>query len=287
MALTPAGPPRGVISGPVHGGGRHHRWLPAPELRAYVEHYWHVSWNLEGRPRALAQTLPHPSVHLIFERGRSRLSGVHEGPFRRWLQGRGQVFGIKFAPGGFGAFWRGPVRSLSNRTVSPSRLLGAQVREAQALFLSDTDDETKVAAADALLLGLNPHRDLDGERASRAVRLILETPSIVRVEQLATALRCSVREVQRLFVAKVGVSPKWVIQRYRLHEACERLKAGDAPLSELALELGFFDQAHFSRAFKAMVGLSPQAFQRRAALTRPTAGQSATPRPRSPPPRSR
>lgn len=70
----------------------------------------------------------------------------------------------------------------------------------------------------------------------------------------------SLRPLQRHFLRYVGVNPKWVIQRYRLHEAAERLKAGPVDLASLALELGYFDQAHFTRDFRAIVGMSPGAW---------------------------
>ena len=66
-----------------------------------------------------------------------------------------------------------------------------------------------------------------------------------------------------MFNDYVGVSPKWVIQRYRLQEAAERLAEGRATsLETLALELGFFDQAHFCRDFKALVGRTPAEYAR-------------------------
>jgi AraC-like DNA-binding protein len=73
----------------------------------------------------------------------------------------------------------------------------------------------------------------------------------------------SKRPLQQLFNEYVGVGPKWVINRYRLHEVIERMAAqGPVSWTELALELGYFDQAHFIRDFKALVGCSPAAYMR-------------------------
>jgi AraC-like DNA-binding protein len=53
------------------------------------------------------------------------------------------------------------------------------------------------------------------------------------------------------------------LQRYRIHEAAERMAAGEAQdLTRLALELGYFDLAHFTRHFRRAVGRSPTAFLR-------------------------
>ena len=71
---------------------------------------------------------------------------------------------------------------------------------------------------------------------------------------------------QRLFSDYVGVSPKWVIRRFRLHDAASRLaKDEDVNLTHLAQDLGYSDQAHFTRDFKALVGRSPSDYRRSAA----------------------
>ena len=77
----------------------------------------------------------------------------------------------------------------------------------------------------------------------------------------ASAPACSPRSLQRLFREYVGVTPKWVLQRVRLHEAAERMADGDSDCAAaLALDLGYFDQAHFIKDFKAIVGRSPSEY---------------------------
>ena len=81
--------PRGVLKTAIAAPERyrHARYHPSPDLAPYVEHYWAVEWDLRGLPPERAETLPHPSVHLIFERdgaGReasSRVAGVARGRF--------------------------------------------------------------------------------------------------------------------------------------------------------------------------------------------------------------
>ncbi len=84
------------------------------------------------------------------------------------------------------------------------------------------------------------------------------------LDELAAHAGYSKRTLQRLFREYVGVSPKWVLQRIRLHEAAERMAEGEGDWPRLALELGYFDQAHFIKAFKAVIGRSPADY---AALT--------------------
>jgi AraC-like DNA-binding protein len=85
--------------------------------------------------------------------------------------------------------------------------------------------------------------------------------SLLRVEDAAALLGAPPRTLQRRFRRDVGVGPKWVIRRYRLHEAAEQLKGpSPPPLAALAAALGYADQEHFARDFKAVVGRTPAAF---------------------------
>src|SRR5262249_15160780 len=74
--------PRGVLKAATgHPGLRHERYHPSPDLELYVEHYWVVEWDL-GQRSHRAETLPHPSVHLIFEPGRpTRIRGAARAKF--------------------------------------------------------------------------------------------------------------------------------------------------------------------------------------------------------------
>ena len=63
------------------------------------------------------------------------------------------------------------------------------------------------------------------------------------------------------------MTPKWVLQRIRLHEAAERMADGEGDWASMALDLGYFDQAHFIKAFKAVVGRSPADYALRASAT--------------------
>ena len=96
--------------------------------------------------------------------------------------------------------------------------------------------------------------------------------SITRVAHLLPAGGGTVRRLQRLFKQYVGVSPKWVIARYRIHEALDRVHENNVKgWASLALDLGYADQAHFIRDFKGLVGATPLLYQ-----TRARSGKSAS-----------
>ena len=95
------------------------------------------------------------------------------------------------------------------------------------------------------------------------LRQALEQRDMLTVDDLARRSAVGKRTLQRLFSEYVGVSPKWVIRRYRLHEAGERLRSGERlDCAQLALELGYFDQAHLINDFKSILGHTPTEFQK-------------------------
>jgi AraC-like DNA-binding protein len=255
-----------------HAG--HARLLPARELRPFVEHFWIVRWNLRGQAPQLAETLPHPSVYWITENRTSTISGVPTKRFSRTLVGKGRVFGVKFRPGGFYPFLRSPVSAITDRQISPGDAFGAAGRtvatllralSADALHASDAQgaDERMIECVERFLVARLPEPDPQLAMVAAIADAIVRGPAITKVDQVVALFDTNARALQRLFSRYVGVSPKWMIKRYRLHETIERVAAGRAVnWSRLALDLGYFDQTHFIKDFRALVGKTPADYEK-------------------------
>lgn len=232
---------------------------PAAALAPFVEHYWTVRWDLAGRDPYTQWVLPFPSVNITFTPGRCRVAGVPRGRFSERLAGAGRVVGVRFRPGGFRPFLNAPVSSVTGRFVPFRELYDPAVADA---VLAARDDGA-VRVLEDFLLGFAPRRDADAELVAAAVGTAAADPAIARAAQLAEAAGTGLRRLQRLFADHVGVGPKWVIRRYRLHEAADRAAGGgDLDLVRLAAELGYSDQAHLTRDFTALVGSPPARYAR-------------------------
>jgi AraC-like DNA-binding protein len=268
MARVKTEPPRGVLKTEIADPGRyyHIRYHASPDLALYVEHYWSVGWDLRGVAPERIANLPHPSVHLTFERkSGGTVMGVNRGRFERRLRGQGRVLGIKFTPGGFQPFSRVPVSRLTDSTMTVRQVFGAAGDRLKWEVLAAEQDAERVQLIEAFLRTRMPKPDANVGRVSEIVYSVLRDRSVLRVEDLVSRYGLPKRTLQRLFARYVGVTPKWVIQRYRLHEAAEQL-ARDPSVNQpdLALALGYSDQAHFIRDFKRIVGMSPAAYARAA-----------------------
>uniref|UniRef100_A0AAU2V447 Helix-turn-helix domain-containing protein n=1 Tax=Streptomyces sp. NBC_00003 TaxID=2903608 RepID=A0AAU2V447_9ACTN len=243
---------------------RFRRHEPAPALRPYLEHYWLIDWDLP-QPYA-SHVVPHPSVNLVFQRyDDSRpdfleLSGVGLALDTRKLAGRGRVCGVQFRPGGFRPFAPGfPVSRWTDRVIPADPVFPTADPTA---VLSPDPDEDRVAALDAFLLSLDPRPDPQADLAMELVDRIRHDRTVRRVDALAHEAGLSARSLQRLFAARVGVGPKWVVLRYRIHEALEHAESTDAvDWAGLAAELGYADQAHLVRDFTATLGVPPSALR--------------------------
>lgn len=262
---TTTGKARGLLRRPSPAGKfRHVRRSPSPELAPWIEHYWMVSWDLRGQPAYTAETLPHPNFQLILENGTATLCGVCTGKFTRSLEGQSQVFGIKFTPGGFRPFLNAPASTLLNRGIPASRIFG----DAVSSLLDGSNEDERIASANAFFLARRPTPDENAALAGQLVRLIFDEPTLKTVDDLTRRAGMAKRSLQRVFSEYVGVNPKWVIRRYRLHELVERLNSGEQlDWPQVALDLGYFDQAHLINDFRSIVGYSPTQYQCRLATT--------------------
>jgi len=261
---TPIGS-RGVLHlPPGYAGLRVSRHNPSSALAHCIAYYWRVSWDLRGRQPHLQETLPHPNIYVVFEDNRLTIAGVTTSKFTRILANQGFAFGVKFKPGGFRPFLNSSASSMTDRIVAASDVFGADGDRLEAALISCCGEEAMVAAVDVFFLRRVPEHDENVELADQLVNRILRQPQIRTVDDLVAPTGLNKRSVQRLFREYVGIPPKWVIRRYRLHELIERLQAGD-PLNwpDLALELGYFDQAHLINDFRAITGYSPADYQRR------------------------
>jgi AraC-like DNA-binding protein len=238
------------------------RHSPSAALAPFVEYYWIPRWDLRGEPPYAQTILPHPNVHLVFEASGAGIFGVDRRLFTRSLSGLGLAFGVRFLAGCFRPFWQVPISQLTDRVVPAARLFGPQAeRTRQAIMRARSGDEADarmIGYAEALLCSVRPERDPLAEQVAALVTRITADSGLRRVDQLSAASGMTARSLQRLFADYVGVSPKWVMRRARLHEAAERADSGDpVDWACLASDLGYADQAQLTRDFTATIGVSP------------------------------
>lgn len=235
------------------------RELPPTDLAPFVENFWCVRWNLEGRAPFEQEILPSPCVNLSLEDAGFAVHGPGTQRFVARLTGCGRVFGTKFTPAGFFAFARVAMRELVDRVLPVEATTG------RALAMPG-DPETAREVVTAFLRGFTPAIGEDMTLVNRLVARAQDDRDIMQAQDLAQVAGSSVRSLHRLFERYVGVSPKWIVRRSRVQEAAERVARGErVRWAVIARDLGYHDQAHLIRDFRAQVGATPAAYARRCA----------------------
>lgn len=238
------------------------RARPRPALRSRV-----VSIDVVEADGGAAVVLPTTSVVLGFQfRGRVRagdeylaLSGV------TGIQTNAKTYSyepktgsllVRFAPEG-AACLGVPVVELTGRSVALDAIL-PRARIAQVLEeLSDAGDSAaRVAVVERWLAELNYEED---PLVTRATALLSEARDEVSVASVSAALGSSERQLERRFLARVGVTPKRFATLRRFERAVARATAATT-LTAAALDAGYYDHSHFIRDFRRFAGVSPKKY---------------------------
>ncbi|MBO0855647.1 MAG: AraC family transcriptional regulator [Nocardia sp.] len=245
--------------------------LPAgPATAGYLEWYWAVAWDLPRGEVYAAQVLPFPSINVSFERTPTRtggfVNGVSTRVYIRELSGRGDTFAAKFRPGAFAACTGIDVSALRDRAVELSEVVPAAAGLTERVLAADTVRGRRdiVEAHFTEIFGEVPLGE--NYRLVAAIVAAMESEAdLTRVDLVCDRFNISIRTLQRLFRRYVGASPKWVLRRFRLQDGAQSLARGRAvDLATLAVELGYFDQAHFAREFAEVIGMTPGEYARTA-----------------------
>jgi AraC-like DNA-binding protein len=106
------------------------------------------------------------------------------------------------------------------------------------------------------------------------VMATLRSPEYPRIGLTANAIGVSVRGLQRR-LAEAGMSYGGIVARARFMTAVDLLERTDATVLDIALDLGYSDHSHFTRAFRRWTGVAPREFRR---VRRRMPSTSPTPR---------
>jgi AraC-like DNA-binding protein len=231
---------------------------PAPgALAGLVDRFWAVRWDLPPGTVHQQQVLTHPGANMSVGNANvtpaaqqpapveARLNGVARRLATRVLVGQGWAVAALIRPGGLGAFISGPAAGFTDRVVPLGPAIGVDEAALVGQLLREPAEAARV------------------EMLAAALEQAVEPERVAAASQVAGAARLAEvnREVRRLFLQYAGVSPTWVIRRYRLLEAAESVReGGQVSWAEVAAGLGYADQAHLTRDFRAAIGQTPAAY---------------------------
>lgn len=266
------GPTLGIVN-PARARDRFSlsRVEPAADLADLVDWHWVITWDLPPGATFTQAVVPHPVGQVVAEEvGFLAYAMPAAAVDRRTLSGTGGVVGTKLRPGGYRALLG--LRHPGERgAVGPAAFLGPTA----ACAAANAIDQAQDGHPDAAVRTVTPLLRAAAERTrtsrsttalaalGEAFAAVADAVPGTTVAALASGLGTTPRSLQRLFADWVGVSPKWVLQRHRVHLAAELLGRDPAlDLAGLAAAVGYYDQAHFTGDFVRAVGVAPGEYAR-------------------------
>lgn len=245
---------------------------PDTRLGHLVRNYWQMDEGLDLGPQE-HRSMPEQLVRLTFHAGTTwrgsltggalerlpsaSLEGLTLTPLRAVSLGSPQALGAELYPWGarqlFGWNFGQPTLDLSLTHPLLTRAISALLR------LNAWDEARQFL--DDWLLGLLTERGQALNVGTEAALKLYGSPGQARIGTLAEELNISARHLERLFAADVGVSAKILARLIRFEAVHNRLWLDpNVSLAQLAYELGFADQAHLTREFKALSLMTPRSF---------------------------
>lgn len=247
--------------------------LPEPRLRPYIRSY--VGYHLAGFPPGEHIGMPSPFLTVIITIGDQLHIGAASQPEQAstsWdtlaagitpapctITHDGNQHGIQLAltPLGSRALFGMPTAALGSWMVGLDEVLGADAREIRERVAAVDEWELRFQVLDEVL-----GRKVDEYRLHPALeqawRLLVGSGGSKRVADVADEVGWSRRHLVNRFVGEFGVTPKDSARIARFARSHQLLKQVELPsLAELAIECGYYDQAHMARDWRELAGMSP------------------------------
>jgi AraC-like DNA-binding protein len=227
---------------------------PSPALARHVQAFWMLSALAPKTPWAPSRVFPDGCIDLIFDftadKNRARFIGTMTRPIIVVNQGALDTFAIRFLPGAARSVVGVPAIELTDRDVPITELWDHDPTEE----LRPLSTRARIERLEQLLMKkLSPLDPL----IAAAVKMIASRHGDLEISQLERATGWSTRQLERKFRDFIGVSPKRFARVMRLQRVLRAAEHARGAWLEVALELGYSDQAHLAREVKELTGLSP------------------------------
>jgi AraC-like DNA-binding protein len=264
---------------PLHGpeakvpAGTLRAWPVSAPLRAHVSHILSCRELIPAGCEVIERVLPDGAVRLVFNLGDAPSVGDDKGgpaqaigasaaPVVLRLGRRVEGLSVTLRAGAVAAVLGLPAGELAGSAVPLAELWRGDAAELLDGITEASDDAARVAVLHAVL----QRRLLRGNTAvhagaMHAAQLIAASGGRRPLREVAAAVGIGERRLQQIFHAQVGLTPRAWSRLARLHGCLRTLRLGTPPAwADVAVDSGFYDQAHLANEFRAICGLTPTQF---------------------------
>jgi AraC-like DNA-binding protein len=247
---------------------------PSAQLQPYIDCYYLLEGDFTEPINDVF--FPDGCVEVVFNVGWdfyrndekehwAKVIGQITQPLKIKVEGKGRSFGIWFYPHTFSVFSKVSLMELNDKIVHLEAIFNADFINSVGEYLHNNDIQGLIKSVDDYLIKVvkKPNNELKYQVAHYAVRTILACNGAVELSKIAKNAHVSNRYLQKIFLEKVGFSPRYFTRILRFHHALNDLSTAHSKphLTTIGYQTGYFDQAHFIREFKEFTGFSPSHYR--------------------------
>ena len=240
-------------------------------LNEYIRSYWHLSGHCttplmnrvfpDGYTDILLNfgdpLLQQRGTREVVDRSTSFVSGIMTAPAQVGLSGQVDLLGISMQPGAAETVLGLPIHELADSRAELDSVWGKCVIQLEEALFPLPGLQERVQYLNRWFSSKISGYHAPDPMVRYTLKQLHKTSGIVDIGFLHSLSGRSPRQQQRLFRTQVGLSPKKYARVIRFKKAMRILEEGRLSLSEIALQLGFSDQAHLGREMKEFSGLTP------------------------------
>ena len=172
-----------------------------------------------------------------------------------------RLFGIRFKPFAFANLIQKPLHQFNDQVIELTSLFDLSRQEKKYLQLILAEATEKISKAEHFIYQLFRTSFHIDQTFRAQLNYILDRKGLIKVNHLFASFGISKVTLRNHFLEKMGLPPKMVSRIWRINFILQLKKnKPQASLTQLCLEAGFYDQAHFIKEFKYFYGVSPRQY---------------------------
>ena len=253
------------------------QYNPSPGLTSYIECYWILHAPFMSLS-SLERLVPGGRAELILNLGDPiQLSGEHDlsgGTTIRQAHVFGQrshiyyakkngethLVGVRFKPGGIGAFTKLPASLFLNQLIAAEDVLGTAVKNWEDRLWKIKNDSERINLLDRLIMKAVKGTTAGWESCKKVADTIRKS-SPVFVNVLCDENESYYKKLERNFLQHVGYTPKNYYRIIRFNRALRQMHTGKKTLTAISYDCDYYDQSHFIKDFRQFTGTTPTRFK--------------------------
>lgn len=170
---------------------------------------------------------------------------------------KGNLFVIRFKASGFSHFCKFPMNTIKNYLINLQDIWGQEGSDFKEKVIESQNDKERIEVVESFLE--QQYIEFKNPRFELITQEINQLPPDISVQELASKFCYSPSRFRHVFNEFIGISPKEYLMIKRINQAFKEKNEVNS-LTDLALKLGYFDQAHFIKQCRKITGYNPKAF---------------------------